>query len=308
MSDETKFTYFANVLSGIRQYDLVTFGGWNEFQNQLAKSAFRLRRTTSSTNNMRVESLLRNSWRTEAAARWPFEMSDGNLCRVLSHTLAMHVYYSLFNSARALTLAEGTPVSKHDGVHRDFRKHRRDRAVGSLSFAATGDPGRRNTIRIVPGDLEIVSGSGLSHSLAPFEYLALGLLTARNMHWDYKKDAFVKDEGVLRLVGRRRDLLLSRNPESSLMDLLFHLRRRANYEEINEYDSLVDDQVIMRFYDGLVHIGSSGLLLYESMLAGVIGIQAYVDMVERWLTTFRLSSSAPTLALADRVDVIRGLS
>lgn len=307
MSDETKFTYFANVLSGIRSYDLDTFGGWDEFQSQLAKSAFRQRRKTSSANISRVESLLRNSWRTEAAARWPLEVSDSNLCRVLSHTLAMHVYYSLFNSARALTLAEGTPVSKHDGVHKDFRKHRRDRAVGSWSFAAIGDPGRRNTIRVVPGDLEIASGSGLSLSLAPFEYLALGLLTARNMHWDHKKDAFTKEEGVIRLAGHRRDLLLSRNPESSLMDLLYHLRRRANYEEINEYDSLVDDSVIMRFYDGLVHIGSSGLLLYESMLAGVIGIEAYVDMVERWLATLRLSSSAPTLALADRVSVIKRL-
>jgi hypothetical protein len=162
-------------------------------------------------------------------------------------------------------------------------------------------------VKLVPGDLEIVAGSGLSPSLPPFDYVSLGLLTARNLHWDFKKDAFTKEEGVKRLAGRRRGVLLSRIPESTLMDLLFHLRRRANYEEINEYDSQVDDQIISRFYEGLVHVGNSGLLHYESMLAGVIGVPSYTDMVERWLTSTRLSRAVSTPALADRLERIQRL-
>lgn len=185
--------------------------------------------------------------------------------------------------------------------------NRRPRAVGSWSFACTGDPDRRETVRLVPGNLEIVAGSGLSPSLPPFDYVALSLLTARNLHWGHRKDAFTKDEGVKRLTGRRRDVLLSRVPESTLMDLLFHLRRRANYEEINEYDSQVDDQIISLFYEGLVHVVNSGLLHYESMLAGVIGVQSYSDIVERWLTSIRLSRAVSTPALSDRLERIQRL-
>lgn len=300
MPTEEKFTYLSHIAHGIRAFDLSLFHSVDELWNVTVSNAIYSSRSKLAPDARLIEILLRNSWQTESAARWPLDFGDSDVQRVMAHTLGMHVYYSLFNAARANASVEGMKNPTHEAIHKDFRSNRIQRATGAWSYWSTGDTGMRDSISLMPTSTTIPKFSGLSWNLGPGDYLALSMLTARNWHIEYKKNEYKKNSKVKQLRGQQRLDFFSRNNESTLLDLVYQLRRRANYEEIDEYGSEVGDDVVERFYNGLIHICFSGLMLYESMIASRIGHSQYSAIVDRWLTNSRLTGSGGPVPVSER--------
>lgn len=63
------------------------------------------------------------------------------------------------------------------------------------------------------------------------------------------------------------------------MDFLYELRRRANYEGVDEYGSDAEIANVERFHRGLLHIADMGMLHYEAMLVQYVGLEAYESEV-----------------------------
>ncbi len=282
-------------------YDFEMFGNEDALYSGIVENATYPNGLRRDVDLRAVEILLRNAWQTEAAARWPLVSGDSDVRRVMCHTLAMHVYYSIFNVARATCISEGKKNSSHEGIHNDFRSDRRRRATGSWSFYSTGDPGDRDSIRLQPGDREIPRVQGLSWGLTSGEYLGLCFLTARKWHVEHKKREFLKSQKLKQLRGTTRNAFFQRNGESSLLDLVYQFRCHANYEEIDEYGSAVDDDIIERFYRGFVHMCTAGLLHYEAMVVSRIGLENYSRIAHSWGSRTRLGGSTAPAAPLDRL-------
>jgi hypothetical protein len=134
--------------------------------------------------------------------------------------------------------------------------------------------------------------------------MGLCFLTARNWHIEYKKREFLKKNKMKQLRGTTRNDFFLRNGESSLLDLIYQFRCHANYEEIDEYGSAVDDDIIERFYRGLLHVCTTGLLHYEAMVVSRIGLQDYSRMAHGWASRTRLGGSMAPVAPIDRLEFL----
>jgi hypothetical protein len=308
VSSEEKFLYLSHIAQGAMAYDFEEFGNENALYTEIVENAKYPNGLRKNADLKSVESLLRNAWQTEAAARWPLVAGDSDVRRVMCHTLAMHVYYSIFNLARATCISEGKPNPSHEGIHNDFRSDRRRRATGSWSFYSTGDPGNRDSIRLQPGNREIPRVQSLSWGLTASEYLGLCFLTGRKWHIEYKKRDFLKKQKLKQLRGTTRNDFFQRNRESSLLDLVYQFRCHANYEEIDEYGSAVDDDIIERFYRGLIHVCTTGLLHYEAMVVSRIGLQDYSRIAHGWASRTRLGGSTTPAAPLDRLQFLASVS
>lgn len=72
-----------------------------------------------------------------------------------------------------------------------------------------------------------------------------------------------------------------------VVSAVYELRRRANYESVDEYSSDADDAAVACFHHGLLYLADSGLLLYETQIAQYAGIQALTQAVDEWTSSQR---------------------
>lgn len=229
------------------------------------------------------------------ASRWPFDVEDIGLQRVLASTLPVHAYYAIFNSARALAISEGKDTWGHREIHNDYRNVRILNTIGSWRYSCHGDTRKRDSLRVNPGSLEIPKHlSALSTQLSPEDYLLQALLTTRNWHLKHQIETYKRSQRIKTLSGKKREQFLAKNSASSILDFLYQLRQRSNYEENNEYGAEVEDGSINRFYSGVTHIVHSGLMHYETMIASRIGIDTYRSILEEWNASFRLNEIVAT--------------
>jgi hypothetical protein len=89
------------------------------------------------------------------------------------------------------------------------------------------------------------------------------------------------------------------------MDFLWELRRRTNYESVDEYGSDSDDIDVERFHRGLLYLADSGLLLYETQMAQYVGVQAYSDAVTGWTSSVKRMGPWAGDAVLRRLTAIR---
>jgi hypothetical protein len=85
-----------------------------------------------------------------------------------------------------------------------------------------------------------------------------------------------------RLPSAERTKIVAGLRPTTLMDFLYELRRRSNYEGVDEYGSDAEDANVERFHRGLLHIADMGLLHYEAVLVRHVGLAAYEAEVLAW--------------------------
>jgi hypothetical protein len=89
------------------------------------------------------------------------------------------------------------------------------------------------------------------------------------------------------------------------MDFLYELRRRSNYEGVDEYGSDAEDANVERFHRGLLHIADMGLLHYEAMLVQYVGLTAYEEEVLAWSRSAAKIGSWATEAVERRLGAVK---
>jgi hypothetical protein len=91
---------------------------------------------------------------------------------------------------------------------------------------------------------------------------------------------------------------------TTLLDLLWELRRRANYESADEYTSEVADADFARFHDGLISLLDTAMLITETEIAQRVGVDALKDVGAEWTRGARRAGTWATQALQTRFAAI----
>lgn len=295
-----KFIGLSNILDGIQDY---AQGGSLEPNVSLssARRIFSGRQRTRRTLSLDNARLLRISWQTELAARIleniPKEGIDppdkevvGTLIRVSAQTLPVQVYYAAFNLARCATSVAGNPCSTHAQVHKDYGNRAR-LAPGPWSVTLDGDPEDFTNCKLLPSILSSVpSFNPMERGRRPEEYLGLGLRMTRRWQIAYRRNEWLRDSRhrtraglpYKNLPSSARDQILDALRPTTLLDFVYELRRRTNYETADEYGSDADDVVVARFHDGMLYLLESCMLLYEADLVKLIGLAEFKRVSNAW--------------------------
>jgi hypothetical protein len=123
---------------------------------------------------------------------------------------------------------------------------------------------------------------------------------------DWLRKSRTKDGSQRRRLpaGERAKLVMSLRP-TTLMDFLYELRRRSNYEGVDEYGSDAEDANVERFHRGMLHIADIGLLHYEIMLVQYVGLEAYEEEVLAWIRSAAKIGSWATEAVERRLEAVK---
>jgi hypothetical protein len=291
-SATAKFIGVSNVLGGIRTYDhggLANSSVHIDAACHLAAAGA----TRSSLKPLDRESgrHLRIGWQTELAARVSDQIDDDVLRRVAAQTLPVQVYYAIFNMARAATTVRGTPCHTHNAVHRDYQSQRSRYGYRSWGVVLSGDPDDLAGCAILP-PVTVPNGFNpmeLSHQ--PEEYLFAGLRMTRRWKMEQARATWLKTAKTATgqprksLPAVQRALLASGLRPTTVLDFVYELRVRTNYEGVEEYGSDADNATVSQFHNGLLHLADTGLLHYEMDIARTIGIVAYEVEVDNWIGT-----------------------
>jgi hypothetical protein len=310
-----KFVVMSNVLGGIHDYDC---GHWRGPEPH-EKVAAALMRQKSSLRTPRplerdVRRLLRIAWQTELAARVSNAYDDDMLRRVAAQTLPVQGYYAVFNAARAMTTAAGTVCGTHQAVHRDFQSQRARRAYGSWGVTLSGDPESLSDCRLDPAITLPYSFNPMELSHDPEAYVWMALRMTRRWKIDSLREDWLRNNRTktgkqrTRLPNAERAQLIARLRPTTLMDFLYELRRRTNYEGVDEYGSDAEDANVERFHRGLLHITDMGLLHYEALLVQYVGLTSFESEVDDWLISAAKTGSWATAAIKRRVAAISSAS
>lgn len=306
-----KFVVMSNVLGGIRDYDC---GGWlgPDAHEDAALAIMQQKRSGPSRPlDRKVSRLLRISWQTELAARVSNAYDDAMLRRVSAQTLPVQAYYAVFNAARAMTTAAGTMCSTHQAIHRDFQSQRAKRAYRSWGVMLVGDPEALSDSALVPAITLPYSFNPMELSHEPEQYVWAALRMTRRWKISLLRDGWLRQNktkaGQLRkrLPATERAKLINNLSPTTMMDFLYELRRRANYEGVEEYGSDAEDANVERFHRGLLHLADMGLLHYEAMLGQYVGIAAYETEVRTWELSVAKIGSWASEAVERRLEAIQ---
>jgi hypothetical protein len=313
LSESTaKFVVMSNVLGGIRDYDR---GGWlaPDAYEDAALAVMQRGKKMHAPRPLDadVRRLLRIAWQTELAARVGEAYDDDMLRRVAAQTLPVQSYYAVFSAARAMTAAAGAACNTHQAVHRDFQSQRARHAYRSWGVTLAGDPDSLPDCVFAPQVTVPYSFNPMELSHEPEQYVCAALRMTRRWKIAQQRDDWLRKNKTKSGAGRKKLPSLERAKivadlrPTTLMDFLYELRRRANYEGVDEYGSDAEDANVERFHRGLIHVADMGLLHYEAMLTQCVGLAAYEQETVTWSRSATKVGSWATEAVKRRLEALR---
>jgi hypothetical protein len=308
---KAKFVVISNVLGGIRDYDC---GGWREPEahEDVAIAVMQHGKKLGLPRDLSrdVGRLLRIAWQTELAARVSDAYDDDMLRRVAAQTLPVQAYYAVFNAARAMTTVAGTTCSTHQAVHRDFESQRARCAYRSWGVTLAGDPDSLTDCIFQPRITAPYPFNPMELSHDPEQYVCAALRITRRWKIALQRDDWLRKHRAKggsqrkRLPAGERAKLVTGLRPTTLMDFLYELRRRSNYEGVDEYGSDAEDANVERFHRGMLHIADIGMLHYEIMLAQYVGLEAYEKEALAWIRSVTKIGSWATQAVERRLEAV----
>lgn len=309
---KAKFVVISNVLGAIQDHDC---GGWMapDAHEDAAMAIMQHGKKLATRRPLSkdVGRLLRIAWQTELAARVSDAYDDAMLRRVAAQTLPVQSYYAVFNAARAMTAVAGAACSTHQAVHRDFQSQRAARAYRSWGVTLAGDPESLTGCLFNPQITVPYSFNPMELSHGPEQYVYVALRMARRwkialLRDDWLRRNRLKNGGQRkRLPAAERAKIVTGLRPTTLMDFLYELRRRSNYEGADEYGADAEDANVERFHRGLLHVADMGLLHYEVMLVQYVGLEAYEEEILTWSRSAAKIGSWATEAVERRLDAVR---
>ena len=309
---KVRFVVISNVLGAIQDYDC---GGWKA-PDPHEDAAMAIMRHGKKLNvprplNKAVGRLLRIAWQTELAARVSNAYDDDMLRRVAAQTLPVQSYYAVFNAARAMTAAAGTACSTHQAVHRDFQSQRAPYSYRSWGVTLAGDPKSLTDCIFSPQIAIPYSFNLMELSHEAEQYVCAALRMARRWKIALLRDDWLRKNPLKnggnrkRLPAAERAKIVTNLRPTTLMDFLYELRRRSNYEGTDEYGADAEDANVELFHRGLLHITDMGLLHYEVMLVQYIGLEAYEKEILTWSRSAAKVGSWATKAVERRLEAVQ---
>jgi hypothetical protein len=305
-----KFVSIANSVAGLRNYAVQCAGHGSTSSYEASVILGSVQSTSRRPLPANAGRYLRIAWQTELAARVGDALDDHVLRRVAAQTLPVQAYYAVFNAARAFTLVAGAPASTHSSVHRDFAAQRMRRTAGPWAVSLRGDPDRVESCTLNPQIGLVSSFNTMERAHAPEDYVTAALRMTRRWKVELERSDWLrtnkKKDGTpyTKLPrGKPAELAIGLRP-TTVMDFLYELRRRTNYETTDEYGSDASNDDVARFHDGLLYLTHSGLLIYEAMLARYVGLDGLREVSNDWQQSVRRIGPWAAASLTERLDSI----
>ena len=197
---------------------------------------------------------------------------------------------------RALARAEGSPTDKHQSVHNAFAKNRTSKLPVPWCATLAGDPEQVDDCLLRPVSLVVpyaFNPMERSHEPAAYVWAALRMTrrwkfaVARSVWLNEKKNRKADGTPRKRLPKGEAERIAAKMRPTSLFDFVYELRRRANYETVDEYGAEIADADIGRFHDGMCSLLDTGLLIAETQLAQHIGVRQLEEIADGWTRSAR---------------------
>ena len=248
-----------------------------------------------------LEKFLRNAWFTEIQARIPRGMPE--VIAYANHWLAVQIYYSIYLAMRAFFVVafDRTVVESHEAGLRAFAAEvaSRPRLFGlPWCVLAVGDPEVTTPdVKNCPKkELESVNPLIRLHGDDCWNLVALFLRTTRQRRLRAAVDSW-KQKNKRKVIRRaERDVLLKSLRPTSLMDALYRLRIRSNYEDADLYlTGGASERDSESYFDASSRILKSGLLNLELLIAKHVGRTKYEQIVADFVRRERGGFSKNTM-------------
>ena len=271
----------------------------------------------SQCNSEAVRASLLNSWGTEVllALAGSYGLQD-EIVRLSNNWAVVQLYYAVCHSTRALILAKkGAPPQTHPSTRSQFvtlwvqPAGASELTPLSLAYGARGPANVPAGVVIDEQMHEWTTCTGATcWSLAVkalrttrSDELKRKLDAKRGAKGKARRDKWLKDEQDKRARGgrvrsepqwTRPNLTRSEKQEVdrrlrdySLIDYLFRMRIRSNYDDVSMFsDGPEDDTVSTRVHADLIHIAAASSLTHELHIMKLVGRETFLHWVDEWLT------------------------
>lgn len=260
-----------------------------------------------------VRKSLMNAWGTELIlALSGTYATEEELLRLVNNWGVVQAYYALYHATQALSLARGNErPDSHQKTQRVFLDWWRTRSVEPLSLSVGAD-GCRNGMTVVAVDSQHAwarctaetawSLAGLALRTTREDALRDALRKRRDDKQRAARKAWREDEAQRRAAGRRarrepkfplphlsaaeKDAVFRQLRSYSVMDYLYRLRIRANYEDARMFTEGPDDDVTSRqVHLDLRRVVDTALFATELHVRARVGQSVFATWVTDWIGT-----------------------
>jgi len=307
--EKAGFLARANCAEAVAAYVTATYG--TDYRHAVLEDfASRVKTKARRTLPPDASQLLRIAWQTEASVRLPSLVRDPLFQRVSVLTLPVHVYYTLFNSLRALSIAAGARIDQHEALQRDFANSRVAKLPLPWGLTLVGDPRTAQTVALNPQIIVPYPFNPVERKHEPAAYLWAALRMARGWRLAVERKQWLRvnrrsnGKPYKALPAGRGGILAESLRPTTLLDFVYELRRQVNYETADQYAVDASASELDRFHVGMERLLDSGLLLVEAWIAHICGPQALVQAADEWKASTRRISSWASTALDARIAAI----
>lgn len=261
-----------------------------------------------------ARSRLRSAWQHELAARVHAFVGDPTVMRIGAHALPVTAYYALFNGFRAWAEVQGIKASQHTQLQRTFSTQFASSLPLPWGGRLHGDPASPTScsfepVGLLPAALPTVDP--VAHTRhSPEEMLLATLRMARKWSLDTQRERWLANNKTKqgrprkKLPAAERSRLVTKLWPTTLLDFVYGLRVRSNYQQIDEYVSGAKDWNYLDFHRGMAFIMHSGLLMAETHLAALVGFDELEREAASWAASLSAGGDWATLPVRKRVEAI----
>lgn len=230
-----------------------------------------------------VARFLKNSWNTEFVLNLHL-IEDPELARINNQWLPVQTYYSIYSAGEAVAyLLDGNKANSHRTCLRKLNNFLVKLEVIPWNLMYKGPIGRNSNEHEpinFPPDIEVPHNLA-RRGISPIQMVCKCL---KAEHKKRVNDEFKKKQGEYKY---------NFDPGyTSLLNFLYRLRIKSNYEDIDLFLTQAPDNLILQFGKDIAYLGSKTLILFEMVIIKKIGKKNFNSIMDEYLT---LNPKARTL-------------
>lgn len=231
----------------------------------------------------RVEQSLKRCWATERLLRRTYASgADLDILHDSLHWLPSQAYYSIHAALDALMRCHGLDTKNHQGALNFFATEVCHK-LPPFPLGAGCEGYKDNWVftRFTTPPIPKLATKIASDEPTWCHHLAQGLKTTREAD---AKDVILQTKGTKkRMPLARQNIITDKRPKTTILNLLWRLRRRSNYGDIDLFmHSAAKSEELDKFANAMVWIVSNYNAAFEALIERRIGKAALEAMMRRF--------------------------
>jgi len=232
-----------------------------------------------------VARFLKNAWNTEFVLNINM-VDDPELARINNQWLPIQTYYSVYSAGEAVSyLLDGNKAGSHRACLRKLNNFLVKLDIVPWNLMYKGPIGKKSDQHL---PINIPPNINVPHNLARRGISSIQMV-CKCLKAEHKKrvnDEFKKVKGRFKYAF---------DPGyTSLLNFLYRLRLKSNYEEIDVFLAQAPDNIIMEFGKNMASLSLKTLILFEIITMKKIGKTDFNSIVDEYLVVNQNASALQT--------------